>query len=225
MRSRPLWAAGDAEARALPLSDTDRRAVLDVLRNAQFVYGLSRYPKKQVLADPVETKALRERLGAMREAATRLSGAQRKKLDVPWADLDEIDSGTEAVWKAAKRATPKIIAGLAPLVRDEPEAAFLISPGPRGRRSEAEPPGPKVKKSPKEKPKAPSGLSGKEIAGLQMVIQQRAAADESYFAWLRGDRGLPLSEWRRHRTRTQRARRAEERYIDKLFKTRTAKRP
>jgi hypothetical protein len=209
----------------LPISDADRRAVLDVLRNAQFVYGLSRYPKKQVLADPVEVKALRERLAAMREAATRLSPAQRKTADVPWADLDAIDSGTEAVWKAAKRVTPKIIAGLAPLVRDEPEAAFLIAPVPRGRRSETGPRGPKVKESPKEKPTAPSGLSGKEIAGLQMVIQQRAAADDSYFTWLRGDHSLPLSEWRRRRTQTERARRAEDLYIDKLFRTRAAKRP
>ena len=209
----------------MPISDTDRRAVLDVLRNAQFVYGLSRYPKKQVLADPVEVKALRERLGAMREAATRLSSAQREKVDVPWADLDAIDSGTEAVWKAAKRVTPKIIAELAPLVRDEPEAAFLIAPVPRGRRSETEVRAPTVKESPKEQPKAPSGLSGKEIAGLQMVIQERVAADESYFAWLRGDHRLPLTEWRRRRTQTERARRAEELYIDKLFKTRAAKRP
>ena len=209
----------------MPISDTDRRAVLDVLRNAQFVYGLSRYPKKQVLADPVEVKALRERLGAMREAATRLSTAQRKKVDVPWADLDAIDSGTEAVWKAAKRATPKIIAGLAPLVRDEPEAAFLIAPVPRGRGSKSEPEEPKMKEPPKEKPTAPSGLSGKEIAGLQMVIQQRAAADDSYFTWLRGDHSLPLSEWRRRRTQTERARRAEDLYIDKLFRTRAAKRP
>jgi len=49
------------------MSDNDRKAVLEVLRNAQFVYGLSRYPKKQVLDDPVDVKALRERLEAMRE--------------------------------------------------------------------------------------------------------------------------------------------------------------
>ena len=209
----------------MAISDSDRKAALEVLRNAQFVYGLSRYPKKQVLDDPADVKALRERLEAMRAAAKGLSAAQRAKLDVPWADLEAIDSGTEAVWKAAKRATPKIIAELTPLVRDDPDAAFLIAPIKRGRKSEVEPREQKLKESPKEKPRAPSGLSGKEIAGLQMVIQQRAAADESYFAWLRGDHGLPLSEWRRHRTRTERARRAEERYIDKLFKTRTAKRP
>src|SRR5881296_566215 len=126
------------------MSDNDRKAALEVLRNAQFVYGLSRYPKKQVLDDPADVKAIRGRLEAMRTAAKGLSSAQRAKLDVPWADLEAIDTGTEAVWKAAKRATPKIIAQLTPLVRDEPEAAFLIAPVPRGRGSETGPRGPKV---------------------------------------------------------------------------------
>ena len=209
----------------LAISDKDREAVLEVLRNAQFVYGLSRYPKKQVLDDPADVKALRERLEAMRAAAKGLSAAQRAKLDVPWADLEAIDSGTEAVWKAAKRATPKIIAELTPLVRDEPEAAFLIAPIKRGRKSEIEPQEPKVKESPKEKakPAAQSGLTGKEIAGLELVIQQRTAADETYFGWLRGNHGLPLTEWRRRRTQAERARRAERLFVEKLFKSRSMK--
>ena len=199
------------------MSDNDRKAVLEVLRNAQFVYGLSRYPKKQVLDDPVDVKALRERLETMRAAAKGLSAAQRAKLDVPWADLEAIDSGTEAVWKAAKRATPKIIAELSPLVRDEPEAAFLIAPIKGGRKAEIEPQD-KVKERPKEKAPAESGLTGKEIAGLELVIQQRIAADEAYFAWLRGNHSLPLSEWRKRRADAERARRAEELYVEKLFK-------
>jgi hypothetical protein len=203
------------------MSDNDRRAALDVLRNAQFVYGLSQRPKKQVLDHPVDVKVLRERLEAMREAIKRLTPAQREKLDVPWADLDEIESGTEGVWKAAKRVTPKIIAALAPLVRDEPEAAFLIGPLKRGRKSESEPEETRVTESPKEKAKAQSGLSGKEIAGLELVIQERAAADESYFAWLRRDQSLGLAEWRRHRAQAERARRAEELYVENLFKRRS----
>src|SRR2546428_10130463 len=71
---------------SLALSASDRRATLEILRNAQFVYGLSRYPKKQVLDDPGDVKALRERLEAMRAAAKGLSPAQREKLDVPWAE-------------------------------------------------------------------------------------------------------------------------------------------
>jgi uncharacterized protein with HEPN domain len=202
-------------------SDADRKAALEVLRNAQFVYGLSRYPKKQVLDDPADVRALRTRLEAMREAAKRISPAQREKLDVPWDELEAIDTGTEAVWKAAKRATPKIIAQLTPLVRDEPEAAFLIAPIRGGRKSDIEPPPPKLMETRKEKPKAPSGLTGKEIAGLELVIQERAAADESYFVWLRGNHDLPLSEWRKRRAQAERARRAEVLYLEKLFKSRS----
>jgi len=209
----------------LALSDADRKAVLEVLRNAQFVYGLSRYPKKQVLDDPVDVKALRERLEAMRAAAQGLSPARREKLDVPWLDLEAIDSGSEAVWKAAKRATPKIIAELTPLVRDEPEAAFLIAPINAGRKAEIEAQVPRQKETTKEKTKAQSGLTGKEIAGLELVIQERIAADEGYFVWLRGNHSLPLSEWRKRRAQAERARRAEELYIEKLFKSRSKKRP
>ena len=202
-------------------SDDDRKAALDVLRNAQFVFGLSRYPKKQVLDDPADVKALRERLEAMRTAAKRLSPAQREALKVPWADLDAIDSGTEAVWKAAKRATPQLIAELAPLVRDEPEAAFLIAPTKVGRKSKDEPETQVVKEPPKEKPKEQIGLTGKELAGLEMVVQQRAAAEQAFFAWLRGSHSLPPAEWRRRRTQVDKARREEDEYIEKLMRARS----
>jgi hypothetical protein len=208
----------------LTISDNDREAALEVLRNAQFVFGLSRYPKKQVLDDPADVKALRERLESMRVAGKGLSPAQREKLSVPWADLEAIDSGTEAVWKAAKRATPKIIAQLTPLVRDEPEAAFLIAPITGGRKAELAPEPPKVKQPPEKEIKADTGLTGKEIAGLELVIQERAAADEAYFSWLRGNHSLPLSEWRRRRAEAERARRAEDAYVEKLFKSRSVKR-
>ena len=98
-------------------SAADRKAALEALRQAQFVYGLSQRPKQQIVGNPTDVKALRERLQAVREATNRLSAAQRERLKVPWADFDAIDSGTEAVWKAAKRATPKLIAELTPLAR------------------------------------------------------------------------------------------------------------
>jgi hypothetical protein len=119
----------------MALSEGDRKAALAVLEQAQFVYALSRYPKKQVLGEPVDVKALRERLEAMRKAIGELSAAQRKALDVPLTDLDDIDSGTEAVWRAAKRVTPKVIATLSPLVRGTPEAAFLITPEAKAAKS------------------------------------------------------------------------------------------
>jgi hypothetical protein len=136
-RARELPSEGRHAKRAtctwplVALAERDRRAALAVLENAQFVYALSRYPKKQVLDDPVDVRALRERLEAMRKAIGELSAAQRKEVDVPLRELDDIDSGTEAVWRAAKRVTPKVIAKLSPLVHGTPEAAFLITPETR----------------------------------------------------------------------------------------------
>jgi hypothetical protein len=200
----------------LAISDKDREAVLEVLRNAQFVYGLGRYPKKQVLDDPADVKALRERLEAMRAAAKGLSPAEREKLDVPWADLEAIDSGTEAVWKAAKRATPKIIAEPARsfAMNRRPPSSSLRSRAAARLRSNRR----RRSRSVRKRRHAESGLTGKEIAGLELVIQQRIAADESYFAWLRGNHSLPPSEWRKRRADAERARRAEALYVEKLFK-------
>ena len=111
----------------MSISNADLKAALEILRNAQFVYGLSRYPKKQVLDDPIDVKTLRGRLEAMRAAAKGLSAAQREKLDVPWADLEAIDSGTEAVWKAAKRATPTNATPAPPRIIGTPPSAAVRS--------------------------------------------------------------------------------------------------
>jgi hypothetical protein len=111
------------------LTNRDRAAVLAILENAQWVYALSRYPKKQVLDDQVDMKMLRDRISAMRKAVQDLSAAQRKNVDVPWARLeDDPDETPEMLWVVAKKITPKLIAELRPLVSDTPEAAFLISP-------------------------------------------------------------------------------------------------
>lgn len=111
----------------------DRGAVLAILENAQWVYALGRYPRKQVLDDPVDVKMLRARVEAMRKATRELSAAQKKRHDVPWDELeDDMDDTPDALWKAAKKIAPKILTGLLPLVRDSPEAAFLISPEPKG---------------------------------------------------------------------------------------------
>ena len=111
------------------LTSRDRVATLALLENAQWVYALGRYPKKQVLDDAVDVKMLRDRIGAMRKAALELSPAQRKRVDVPWARLEEDpDETPDMLWTVAKKVTPKLIAELRPLVSDTPEAAFLISP-------------------------------------------------------------------------------------------------
>ena len=111
------------------LTARDRSATLAVLENAQWVYALTRYPKKQVLDDAVDMKMLRDRIGAMRKAAQGISQAQKNKLDVPWARLeDDPDETPDMLWTVAKKVTPKILSEMRPLVSDTPEAAFLISP-------------------------------------------------------------------------------------------------
>ena len=100
-----------------------------MLENAQWVFSLGRYPKKQVLDDPVDVRMLRERIAAMRKAAAEVSAAQKKKIDIPWARLEEDpDETPEMLWTVTKKVTPKLIAEMRPLVSDTPEAAFLISP-------------------------------------------------------------------------------------------------
>jgi hypothetical protein len=114
------------------LTARDRKAALAILENAQWVYALGRYPKKQVLDDPVDVRMLRERGAAMRKAAGELSPAQKKKIDIPWSWLEEDpDETPEMLWTVTKKVTPKLIAELRPLVSDTPEAAFLISPEPK----------------------------------------------------------------------------------------------
>ena len=176
-----------------------------------------------MLDDPRDVRALRERLEAMREAARGLSAEQRRTLDVPWEQLDDLDSGSEAVWKAAKKVTPKIIAELTPLVSDQPEAAFLIAPQPaRRKKGQPEAPAPKnLVRAPAPKEKPNTGLSGNEIAGLEMAIQQRATADDAFFTWLRRSDDLPLTEWRRRRSLAEKARRTEDAYVERLFKARS----
>ena len=111
------------------LTARDRAATLAVLENAQWVYALSRYPKKQVLDDEIDVKMLRDRIGAMRKAAEGISAAQRRKIDVPWARLEEDpDETPDMLWTVAKKVTPKVLTEMRPLVSDTPEAAFLITP-------------------------------------------------------------------------------------------------
>ena len=59
----------------MALTARDRAATLAILENAQWVYALGRYPKKQVLDDAVDVRMLRERVEAMRNAAGQLSAA------------------------------------------------------------------------------------------------------------------------------------------------------
>lgn len=60
-------------------------------------------------------------------------------------------------------------------------------------------------------------LTDREKAGLGRVINRRVAADERYFEFLRGGHSMPLTEWRRRRAVAERARRAEDLFIARLF--------
>jgi hypothetical protein len=114
------------------LTTRDRAAALSILENAQWVYALGRYPKKQVLDDAVDVRMLRERVEAMRKAAGQLSAAQKKKVAVPWDKVEaEVDETPDALWAMVKKVTPTLLTELRPLVSDTPEAAFLISPEPK----------------------------------------------------------------------------------------------
>ena len=95
------------------LSARDRKAALAILENAQWVYALGRYPKKQVLGDPVDVKMLRDRVAATRKAASELSAAQKKDLDVPWVRLEEDpDETPEMLWIVVTKVVPKLIEAL-----------------------------------------------------------------------------------------------------------------
>src|SRR2546425_9296423 len=103
-----------------------------MLENAQWVYALGRYPRKQVLSDPVDVRMLRERVEAMRKAAGELGAAQKKKIDIPWTKLeDDPAEMPEMLRMGAKKGIPKLIAEMRPPLSDTPEAAFMVSPPPK----------------------------------------------------------------------------------------------
>ncbi|HEV2251514.1 MAG TPA: hypothetical protein VGT60_13515 [Candidatus Limnocylindria bacterium] len=112
------------------LSSRDRAAVLKLLQAAQVAYALSRFPKKQVLDGAADQKRLRDSIAATRAAAADLSAALRDRTDVKWTDLIADAGDDEAAWTIAKRVVPSLFTELRPLLRDEPEAAFLPQPPP-----------------------------------------------------------------------------------------------
>jgi hypothetical protein len=112
------------------LAPRDRKAVLRLLQAAQVAYALSRFPKKQVLDGADDRKRLRDSIAETRAASADLSAALRDRTSIKWKDLvaDAVDD--EAAWRVAKRVVPSLFAELRPLLRDDPEAAFLPQPPP-----------------------------------------------------------------------------------------------
>jgi hypothetical protein len=117
------------------LSPRDRRAVLRLLQAAQVAYALSRFPKKQVLDGADDQKRLRDSIAETRAASADLSAALRDRTSIKWKDLVGDTEDDEAAWRIAKRVVPTLFAELRPMLKDDPEAAFLpLPPAPKPRK-------------------------------------------------------------------------------------------
>ena len=89
---------------------------------------MSRLPKKQVLKGADDQKRLHDSIAATRAASADLSAALRDRTSIEWNDLVAEADDDEAAWRIAKRVVPRVFAELRPLLRDDPEAAFLPQP-------------------------------------------------------------------------------------------------
>jgi hypothetical protein len=111
------------------LSARDKKTLLTLLEQAQLVYLLSRYPRKQVLDDPKDVERLESALARMRAAAKELSASLREKYTgVQWDELAAKPDGPDLLWRRAKRLGPQVLRELRPLLAGEPEAAFMLDP-------------------------------------------------------------------------------------------------
>ena len=99
-----------------------------MLQAAQVAYGLSRFPKKQVLDGADDQKRLHESIAQTRAASADLGAALRDRTSITWKDLVADARDDEAAWRIAKRVVPALFAELRPLLRDDLEAAFLPQP-------------------------------------------------------------------------------------------------
>jgi hypothetical protein len=115
----------------MPLSARDKTALLALLEKAQLVYLLTRYPKKQVLDDPLDVERLKTGLADMRAAAKELSAKIRDEHAlVQWDELAKKPDTPDLAWRVAKRVAPTVIRELVPLLEGVPEAAFFLRPEP-----------------------------------------------------------------------------------------------
>lgn len=113
----------------MPLAGRDKKALLALIEQAQPVFLLTRYPKKQVLDDPADVKRLSDGLEGMRAAAKALPAALRERHAViPWDELAQAPDSDDLLWRRAKRIAPTVIRELTPLLEGEPEAAFFLRP-------------------------------------------------------------------------------------------------
>ena len=140
----------------MALSTRDKKPLLTLVEQSQLVYLLTRYPKKQVLDDPGDTKRLEDGLKGMRAAAKELSAPLRDAHGaIVWDELAQTPDTPDLAWRRAKRLAPTVLRELMPLLEGEPEAAFFLRP-------EKAPPkkGAKAKVSAKSKGRAsPNGAA------------------------------------------------------------------
>lgn len=110
-------------------SARDKKALLSLVENAQLVYLLTRYPKKQVLDDTGDVQRLEHGLAAMRAAAKDLSASLREdRSAVPWDELAKPTDGPDLAWRKGKRVAPTVLREVMPLLEGSPEAAFFLRP-------------------------------------------------------------------------------------------------
>jgi len=115
--------------RPVALTARDKKTLLALTEQAQLVYLLTRYPRKQVLDDPADVDRLEKGLDQMRASAAELSAALRDKAGaVPWEELAKMPDSPDLAWRRAKRVAPTVLRELMPLLEGEPEAAFFLRP-------------------------------------------------------------------------------------------------
>ena len=122
----------------MPVPGRDKKALLTLIKQAQVVYLLSRYPKKQVMDDPADVERLEQGLAGMRDAAKAVSAATREQAGaIAWLEIEKKADTPDLAWRKAKRLAPTVLRELVPLVEGEPEAAFFLRPEATGRKAPA----------------------------------------------------------------------------------------
>lgn len=107
----------------------DRKPLLALVEQAQLVYLLSRYPRKQVLDDAADVAKLEAGLEGMRTHAKALSSGMRERhAAIDWDELAKKADTPELAWRKAKRFAPTVLRELMPELKDVPEAAFFVTP-------------------------------------------------------------------------------------------------
>jgi hypothetical protein len=107
----------------------EKKVLLALLEQAQLVYLITRFPKKQVLGNPADAERLDTGMTKMRAAAKELSPSLRaKQSGVQWDELLATSDSPDLAWRRAKRVGPQVLRELRPLLDGEPELAFILDP-------------------------------------------------------------------------------------------------